>query len=266
MKQYKDLINRVLDAAQVSPDRTGVGTLFKFGESIEIDLQDQFPIVTLRKIDYTQAFGELAAFLKGATSKKEFSELGCNYWNSTKGVDTDDNLGPIYGAQWVNFNGVNQLQELVTSLKENPYSRRHILSTWNPADLHKMALPPCHITAQFNIHEGELSCIVYMRSVDIMLGLPYDLIVYAGLTHLLAKECGLNLGKLKFYFGNAHIYRNHIMDAIKLVKREPITEIADQPNMKPELILSSTLWDFDPKEARIIFYQPHPSVRFELNL
>jgi thymidylate synthase len=262
MQQYIDLIDRVLTPWQGQKDRTGVGTRYLFGEHISFDLTDGFPIVSLRKINYKAAFAEAAGFIRGVTSKKAFSALGCNYWNTTG--DSDD-LGPIYGYQWRNWGG-DQLAKLVQELMYNPFSRRHILSTWNVDDLDSMALPPCHIIAQFNVQQDKnqtprLDCLVYMRSVDIMLGLPYDIIVYALLTHLLAKECQYTVGMLRFTFGNAHIYDNHTMDAIKLIKLEPQ---AGMVGLK--LAENTSLFNFKPEDAELLGYNPGPSVEFKLNL
>lgn len=263
MKAYKNLINRVLDNGKEREDRTGVGTFAVFGESHELDLADGFPIVTLRKIAYKQAFGELAAFLHGATTKTEFQSFGCSYWNTT---GSTDELGPTYGAQWCKKNpsGLSQIEELMRGLILNPYSRRHILTTWNPQELVECVLPPCHIIAQFHIsNEGYLNCIVYMRSVDIMLGLPYDTIVYATLMHIICNQLALMPGKLTFYFGDAHIYKNHIMAAIKLIKNEP------QPLPNLQVSYGTSVHNFSnaPGELEVNAYYPLlPNVTFPLNL
>ena len=266
MKAYKALIQRVLASENEALDRTGVGTRYIFGESVVFNLAERFPIVSLRKIDYRQGFGELAAFIHGATTKTDFTLHGCKYWNTTPGVNGDnDNLGPIYGYQWVSwrslFGSHNQLADLVKSLKENPYSRRHILSTWNVGELSEMALPPCHVMAQFNVLNGKLSCIVYMRSVDVMLGLPFDVLVYAVLTHLLALDASLDVGELIFFFGNCHIYKNHIDLAEELVTREP-------QKICPTLSLApiKSLFNFKATDAELNNYAPSPAIKFHLNL
>jgi len=262
MQQYIQLIDRVLTPWQGQKDRTGVGTRYLFGETIKFDLTRGFPIVSLRNINYKAAFAEAAGFIQGATSKKAFSALGCNYWNTT---GQSDDLGPIYGYQWRNWGG-DQLAKLVQELIYNPFSRRHILSSWNIEDLDSMALPPCHIMAQFNVHQEKnktprLDSLVYMRSVDIMLGLPYDIIVYALLTHLLAKECQYDVGELAFSFGNAHIYDNHTMDAIKLIKRAPQAGM-----VRLKLADDTSIFTFKPGDAELIGYNPGPHVDFKLNL
>jgi len=256
MKAYKDLCSRVLNLGIPNSSRAG-DTIYRFGETLELNLKDGFPLLTMRKIDYTQAFGELAAFIRGETTKEAFSNLGCHYWNTTGGEVNE--LGPIYGYQWRNW-GADQLLGLIDNLQTNPDSRRHILAAWNIEDLDKMVLPPCHILAQFDVSPAKkLSCIVYMRSVDIMLGLPYDIAVYALLTHLLADVCEYTAGELKFFFGNAHIYQNHIAQADELMLRRPYS--------LPYLVLDCpNILEFHPMEAQLDGYVCQPPMKFELNL
>jgi thymidylate synthase len=253
MKAYENLIRKVFETGRMHNSRAGA-TLAVFGATFEADLRKGFPVITLRKIDYRQAIGELAAFIHGATTVEEFESYGCKYWSAYPNA-----LGPIYGAQWRNFNGVDQLKELLTGLREDPGSRRHMLSTWNPADLDKMVLPPCHLLTQFHVEETWLDCIVYMRSVDIMLGLPYDIIVYALLQELLAAELGLKARKLKFFFGNAHIYQNHFACTFGLLRREPMT----LPSLEFSCI---DLLNFQPEDVSIIGYLSNEPTKFELNL
>jgi len=179
---------------------------------------NQFPILTTRKIFWKPVLGELAAFLRGATDLKTFQELGCNYWDANAaswydnaGIPKENwNVGNIYGVKWRNFHGRNQLRDLVHGLKTEPTSRRHVLTTWDPSETWQ-CLPPCHLLAQFNVsNDGYLDCIVYMRSVDLCLGLPSDIILYAALTILVAHECGYKPGSLTFFTGDTHIYKNHI--------------------------------------------------------
>ena len=254
MQQYQDLVKKVLQYGKQSDDRTGQGTLYLFGESIKFDLNAGFPIVTARKINYKAAIGELCAFLRGATKASEFRALGCNYWSSY-----GENLGPIYGAQWVNWG--DQLATLVKNLKTDPFSRRHILSTWNVEELDSMVLPPCHILAQFDVSPDnmKLSCIVYQRSVDLMLGAPYDFILYAALTQLLAVECGYALGDLKFFFGNTHIYKPHLYNA-NIVAQAPTHPL-------PRLHIDAYLPDIeelDPAHFVVTKYEHSGPLDFEL--
>lgn len=261
MKQYNELLDRVLTNGRETDDRTGVGTVSVFGERIDFDLQESFPIVTSRKIAYKQAIGELCGFLHGATTKEEFTDLGCTYWNTTNG--NLDDLGPIYGAQWLNFNGFNQMRYLEHNLKATPTSRRHILSTWNPNQINDMCLPPCHILTQFEVRDDYLDCIVYMRSVDLCLGLPYDIVVYAALTEVLAKRQGLVGGRLTFLLGNTHIYKNHIMDAIRMLKLETL-----ESSSKLTLgNVNGSLMHVMPEDFLVNYYTCHESeFSFALNL
>lgn len=253
MSNYQRLVKRVLNDGSPAQSRAG-DVIYKFGESYTTDLRLGFPVITERAIDYNQAFGELAAFIHGCTTQEEFQNYGCKYW-AAYGED----LGPIYGAQWRNFNGVDQLNELIFGLATNPESRRHIMSTWNPADLSKMVLPPCHILTQFNVDNDVLEQIVYMRSVDIILGLPYDIIVYAGLQMLLANQLGLTAGKLKFFFGNAHIYQNHI-EAAEIIVAEP-----SRP--RPTLHLNNEdILSFEPNDFYLANYTPGRALKVPLNL
>ena len=259
MHAYRDLIDRVLTKGTVERARN-CSTLHVFGEEITFDLTEGFPIVTLRKIDYIQAIGELTGFLRGYTTKSQFNSVGCHYWNSTGGMANDE-LGPIYGAQWNNFFGINQLKVLLENLHYAKFSRRHILTTWNPAQLNDMVLPPCHIIAQFHVREDHvLDCIVYMRSVDIMLGLPYDIIIYALLVHILAHCCNMFVGTLKFTFGNTHIYTPHIMEAVYMIKYDPL------PLSQLLLDPGTSLLTFDPKDVIIAGYASHKARKFELFL
>jgi len=269
MKEYKDLISRILSNGKEYKDRTGQGTLAVFGETIKVNLKNGFPIVTARKIAFKQAVGELTAFLRGYTKKSEFQSVGCNYWDKFDGPDIDD-LGPIYGKQWVHWECppfgkdsktfLNQINVLVAHLKNEPHSRRHILTTWNPGELNQMVLPPCHLMAQFNVHNNTLDCIVTMRSCDIMLGLPYDLIVYALLQHILAYQCKYQIGTLQFNLANAHIYLPHVMDAIRFEKLEPFKA--------PKLAIVEdervNVWNFEPNMVWLENYNHGPEMKFKL--
>lgn len=254
MSNYTILLHNVLSTGSWVDTRAGKA-LCKLGLTYTVDLQAGFPVVTEREINYRAAFGELAAFIHGCTKREEFIAFGCNYWNAY-----GDDFGPIYGAQWRNFNGIDQLKELVESLKLDPLSRRHILTTWNPADLHKMILPPCHLIAQFHVIGNTLNCTVYMRSCDLVLGLPYDIIVYAGLLSLLAKDIDLKPAQLTFMFGNAHIYENHIEQVNKL--------ISENPKWWPQLNINdnTTTLGFLPEHFTLIDYKSGPKLVVPLNL
>ena len=262
MKQYRELVQKVLIKGVPKNDRTGVGTISLFGEMLSFELTDGFPIVTAREIDYKQAFGELTSFLRADYNKKQFQANGCNYWNK---VGSTDDLGPIYGVQWRDwFHGddlsTDQLTNIVDLLLEDPNSRRMVVSAWNINDISKMCLPPCHILFQFNLTEGYLNCAVYQRSVDIMLGLPYDIILYALLTEIIAGEIDCTPGRLTFFLGDTHIYKNHVDKAMVLLERKP----NHLPRLK--LDLEATIDNFTPDMAQLRDYSPHEPIKFELNL
>ena len=219
---YAALVDTVLINGTKRKTRAGE-TLQLFGTQLVIDCMQNgyFPILTQRQIFYKGVFGELAAFLRGATELREFKELGCNYWDANAkawvaniGRKPDDmSVGVIYGSQWRNWEGkLDQFEVLIKGLRTNPSSRRHILTTWNPSELHDMCLPPCHILAQFNVtNTGKLDCCVTMRSVDLILGLPSDVILYAALLLLVCRETGYSPGTIVFQMGDTHIYDGHIL-------------------------------------------------------
>ena len=215
MIQYKVLLNKVLTEGEHREDRTGVGTRSLFGESLEFDLQQGFPIVTGKKTFFRSAIDEFLWMVSGSTN---VNDLSSGIWNSW--ADENGDLGPVYGKQWRAWRGENgeidQLANLVDGIKNNPYSRRHILSSWNVADLDQMALPPCHCFAQFYIRsQSYVDTQVYIRSNDLFVGCPFDIILYAGLTHALAHVTGYLPGKLRYIIGDAHIYQNHVQQVRK---------------------------------------------------
>jgi len=218
---YVNLVTNVIKHGEHRPSRAGF-TVSLFGTALRIDClkHGEFPILTQRKIFPRGVLGELDAFLQGATDLQEFKDAGCNYWDANAAAwnrndklpTSEQTVGRIYGAQWRDWAGqVDQVAELVKGLRENPYSRRHLLTTYNPAELDDMCLPPCHLLAQFNVRTTkQLDCIVTMRSVDLCLGLPSDIILYATLMLLLCNETGYTPGTLTFMLGDTHIYRDHI--------------------------------------------------------
>lgn len=222
-KGYQGLINDVLLNGYYRPDRTGTGTKTVFGRQLTLqNVGEQFPLFTNRKIYTKGVIGELCGFLRGAMSTQELESWGCNYWEPWAFDREEDNLGPIYGANWIDFNGqgVNQIQELIENLKTNPYSRRHLVSCWNPPELELMALPPCFDSFQCHVAEGTLHMTVRMRSSDIIIGLPSDIVFHALLLTLLAQEVGLKAGDLTFQLGDTHIYANHLEAAEVLAVRK----------------------------------------------
>lgn len=225
---YLNLCAYVLGAGRIQETRVGKAYAL-YGQSLQVYTPTgKFPLLTTRRIFYRGIFGELAAFLMGATMNRAFVEQGCNYWtpnakawSQNRGLaDEDLRVGRVYGAQWRRFGGVDQLAEVRRQLKEDRNSRRIILTTWNPAELHDMCLPPCHLLAQFHVDGDEVSCSVYMRSVDLALGLPADVALYYALLVHLAAGAGLKPAGLFFHFGNAHVYEAHREQLIGQLDRE----------------------------------------------
>ena len=267
---YFDLLKHVQATGEARDSR--VGTTFSvFGASIEIpDLTiGAFPLLTTRKMAITGVLGELAAFIRGADDLATFKEFGCNYWdfNAAQWMPNTDvpveqqKVGRIYGVQWRDWDGMyDQLAALIQGIERDPTGRRHILTAWNPSELPAMCLPPCHIMSQFYVSKGKsLDCLVYMRSVDLCLGLPSDVVLYAMLLLLVAKRTGYMPGVLKFAFGDTHIYANHL---------KPLQEqLARQLRPPPTFTLAaeSTLFAFLPKDLAIENYEPHERITYELN-
>ena len=253
------LVDDCLDNGSLRKGRNGDATSV-FGRMIRHDMRDGFPLITTRRVSYKGVFGELAGFLEGATTEARFAELGCPYWKHN--AFPNGELGPIYGAQWRDFNGVDQLETLINGLHTNPYGRRHVLTTWNPADLPLMCLPPCHLLAQFfRGRDGSLSCSVYMRSVDLCLGLPSDLVLYGLLLALVAKEVGAWPKDLVFFLGDAHVYENHE----ELWVSQRVRRIIPTYNGRLDLDDSTTIFEFLPEQAVIRDYKCHDTIKYPLN-
>ena len=223
MKQYLDLMQKVLNEGQKKSDRTGTGTLSIFGHQMEFDLSNGFPLVTTKKVHLKSIVHELIWFLQGSTNISYLKENGVSIWDEW--ADEKGDLGPVYGAQWRSWpdgnNGtIDQIQNLIQGIKTNPDSRRHIVSAWNPALVDEMALPPCHSLFQFYVANEELSCQLYQRSADIFLGVPFNIASYALLTHMVAHVCNLKAGKFVHTFGDAHLYLNHLDQAKLQLSRD----------------------------------------------
>ena len=272
MKAWHDIMRRVLEEGEVRSDRTGVGTISLFGLSAEFEnTPTSFPAVTTKKLAVKQCFGEMAAFIRGYDNLADFHALDCTIWDANAHAEyweprTEGDLGRIYGVQWRSWitegNGlgsVDQLAKLVHTLKFNPTSRRHLVTAWNPGELGDMCLPPCHTHFQCYVSEGKyLDLQVYMRSVDLFLGLPFDVAGYALLQRLIASETNLVSRRLVFSLGDAHIYKNHV-DQVKLVlSREPLPA--------PELYMPSDigLFDFMPGFVELGSYQHYGAVAAEM--
>ena len=257
-KSYIDLLNQTLEFGSKRPSRVGT-TVSTFGAMISIyDLhENKFPILTQRRVFYKGVLGELAAFLRGATELFEFKQFGCNYWDDNaakwsynQGADISDySVGAIYGAKWRHFHGVDQLRRLVTSIQAEPYGRRHLLTTYDPSETWQ-CLPPCHLLAQFYCADDKkLNCMVYMRSVDLCLGLPSDVILYSVLLMLVCNETNYKPGTLSFTLGDCHIYENHI-DLWKEQREKPQLELPTW-NLNP----AATLKSFVPSDFELVNYQ-----------
>ena len=258
MKQYLDLMQKVLDKGQEKSDRTGTGTLSIFGHQMKFDLSKGFPLVTTKKVHLKSIIHELIWFLQGSTNISYLKENGVSIWDEW--ADENGDLGPVYGAQWRSWpdgnNGtIDQIENLINGIKNNPDSRRHIVSAWNPALVDEMALPPCHSLFQFYVANGELSCQLYQRSADIFLGVPFNIASYALLTHMIAQVCNLKAGKFVHTLGDAHLYINHLEQAKLQLSREVMG--------LPELKLSSNvnnIFDFKFEDIEIVNYESHPAI------
>ena len=235
MKQYQDLIKNILENGYETDDRTGTGTIALFGTKLRWDLTKGFPAVTTKKLAWKACIAELIWFLSGSTNVNDLRLIQHNsliqgktvwdenYENQAKDLGYHSGeLGPIYGKQWRDFGGVDQIVEVVDRIKKLPNDRRQIVSAWNPAELKQMALPPCHMFYQFNVRNGYLDLQWYQRSVDVFLGLPFNIASYAALVHIVAKMCNLIPGDLIFSGGNTHIYMNHVEQCKEILRREPM--------------------------------------------
>lgn len=253
MKEYLDALRSVLSEGERRTNRTGIDTISKFGLNLKIDLTKGFPLLTTKKIFFKGIIGELVWFLHGDTNIKFLQENGIHIWDAW--ADEKGDLGPVYGKQWRDWDGVDQIATVVRQLKENPYSRRIILSNWNVGQLSKMALPPCHILAQFYVRGNFLDCSVYQRSADMFLGVPFDIASYAALIHLLCHLCGYKPGILYYNFGDAHIYVNHIEQVKEQLSRAPkrLPQLAIKEGAQLESI---SINDFI-----LSGYNPEPAIR-----
>jgi thymidylate synthase len=259
MKAYHDLMRRLLEEGRVRGDRTGTGTLSLFGAQLRFDLRQGFPLVTTKKVHFKSVVYELLWFLRGMTRVDWLQERGVNIWNEWAGPDGD--LGPIYGSQWRSWKGadgqvIDQLANVVQEIRLNPESRRLVVSAWNVGELDRMALPPCHVLFQFYVQDGRLSCQLYQRSADMLLGVPFNIASYSLLTHMVAQVCGLGVGEFIHTFGDVHLYQNHVDQARLQLSRE------ERP--LPRLILKpgrATLWEYEYDDIILDGYDPHPAIK-----
>jgi len=258
MKQYIDLLNHVLKNGVEKSDRTGTGTISVFGYQSRFDLSEGFPVLTTKKLHLKSIIHELLWFLTGDTNVKYLQENGVRIWNEW--ADENGNLGPVYGYQWRSWPApdgrhIDQISQVIESLKNNPDSRRHLVSAWNVGQIDQMKLPPCHILVQFYVANGKLSCQLYQRSADIFLGVPFNIASYALLTLMVAQVCGLQPGEFIHTLGDAHIYLNH-MEQVKLqLSREPfpLPQMKINPGVK-------SIFEFKYADFELIGYQSHPHI------
>jgi thymidylate synthase len=258
MRPYLDLIDRILERGVSKDDRTGTGTLSVFGHQMRFDLAEGFPLVTTKKLHLKSIVHELLWFLAGDTNVKYLQDNGVTIWNEW--ADERGELGPVYGRQWRSWptqdgNAIDQIKEVISEIRTNPSSRRLIVSAWNPADLPKMALAPCHCLFQFWVGDGRLSCQLYQRSGDVFLGVPFNIASYALLTQMVAKVSGLAPGEFVHTLGDAHLYRNHLEQARLQLTRKP--------RALPSLTLNPAVKDlfaFRYADISIEGYDPHPAI------
>lgn len=259
MKQYLDLMQDILDNGVEKGDRTGTGTLSVFGRQLRFDLQKGFPLVTTKKLHLRSIIYELLWFLNGDTNIKYLQDNGVTIWDEW--ADENGDLGPVYGHQWRSWptpqNGtVDQITNVLNQIKNNPNSRRHIVSAWNPAEVDNMALPPCHAMFQFYVADGKLSCQLYQRSADYFLGVPFNIASYALLVHMFAQQCDLEPGEFVWTGGDVHLYTNHIEQAKTQLSRDPYP--LPQLNIKRK---PNSLFDYQYEDFEIVNYQAHPSIK-----
>ena len=269
MQQYVDLVKKVLTTGEERPDRTGTGTKSVFGGQLEFNLTDAFPLVTIKKTLWKAAFIEMLWFIRGEPNISFLKEHGVKIWDDW--ADENGDLGPVYGRQWRNWNNedIDQITELIDTLKTNPNSRRMLISAWNPSVLPdtsksfsdnvangKVALPPCHAFFQFYVADGKLSCQLYQRSADIFLGVPFNIASYALLVLMIAQVCDLQPGEFIHTFGDAHIYNNHFEQLELQLSRDlkPLPKMILNPDVK-------NILDFTFEDFTLVDYDPHPHIK-----
>ena len=259
MRQYLDLLNRILDEGVEKGDRTGTGTTSVFGHQLRFDLSRGFPLLTTKKLHLRSIIHELLWFLKGDTNTAYLKENGVGIWDEW--ADEDGNLGPVYGHQWRSWAApggetIDQVSQVVEQIRENPDSRRIIVSAWNVGELESMALPPCHLLYQFYVADGRLSCQLYQRSADVFLGVPFNIASYALLLLMMAQVTGLQPGDFVHTFGDVHLYSNHIDQARLQLSREP----RELPRMKIQREVED-IFSFRFEDFLLEGYDPHPHIK-----
>ena len=262
MKQYLNLLQKILDEGQKKTDRTGTGTLSLFGHQMRFDLSEGFPMVTTKKLHLRSIIHELLWFLNGDTNIKYLNDNNVRIWDEW--ADENGELGPVYGHQWRSWPAadgttIDQISKVVDQIKNNPDSRRIIVSAWNVGEVDKMALPPCHCLFQFYVADGKLSCQLYQRSADTFLGVPFNIASYSLLTLMMAQVCGLKPGDFVHTFGDVHLYSNHLEQAQLQLTRKPreLPQMLINPAVK-------SIFDFKYEDFELVNYNPHPHIKAEV--
>lgn len=287
---YLNALKQILETGEERPDRTGVGTIGIFGLQMRFDLSEGFPAITTKKLAWRAVVSELLWFIEGSGDERRLAEIlhgerytdkktiwtdnaRAEYWVNKRLQRHPADLGRVYGVQWrrwrkplVRINKVvlqnhDQLLELIESIKMDPYSRRHIITAWNPGEIEQMALPPCHMMAQFHVSNGRLSCQMYQRSADMPLGIPFNIASYALFTHMIAQVCNLDVGELIITIGDAHIYKNQIEQVKEQLKRDPLPLPTLQLN--PDI---SSITDFEMDDIELVNYQSHPAITIPMSV
>lgn len=264
MKNYLDLMREILESGATKTDRTGTGTISIFGKQLRFDLGAGFPLVTTKKLHLKSIIHELLWFLNGDTNIKYLNDNGVRIWDEW--ADENGELGPVYGSQWrswpaPNGQSIDQISNVLKQIKERPDSRRHIVTAWNPAEVDKMALPPCHALFQFYVADGKLSCQLYQRSADYFLGVPFNIASYALLTCMFAQQCDLNPGEFIWTGGDVHLYRNHVEQANLQLSRAPYS--------LPSLVIKrrpASLFEYRYDDFEILNYISHPSIKAPISV
>lgn len=264
MKQYQDLLRLVLETGHDKMDRTGTGTLSLFGHQMRFNLREGFPLLTTKKLHLRSIIHELLWFLKGDTNIQYLKDNKVGIWDAW--ADENGNLGPVYGKQWRSWESpdgrtIDQITNVIEAIKKNPNSRRHLVVAFNPSDVDKMALPPCHAFFQFYVHDGYLSCQLYQRSADLFLGVPFNIASYALMTHMVAQVCDLVPYEFIHTFGDVHLYKNHIEQAKLQLQREPkpLPKLSLNPMVK-------NIYEFKFEDIQILGYEAHPAIKAEVSV
>ncbi len=259
MRQYLDYLQHVLNVGEEKSDRTGTGIISTFGYQMRFDLQEGFPLVTTKKLHLRSIIYELLWFLNGDTNIKYLNDNKVRIWDEW--ADEQGDLGPVYGKQWRRWEAkdgriIDQVANVIEQIKTNPHSRRLIVNSWNVGEVIDMALPPCHMMFQFYVAQGKLSCMLYQRSVDSFLGLPFNIASYALLTHMVAQQCDLDVGEFVWTGGDCHIYKNHVEQVELQLTREPYPLPTLEIKRKP-----ASIADYEFEDFEIVNYQAHPHIK-----